>query len=277
MLSPLKQLFSGWGFVPGLLYPLRAVAVLRQQPKLLTYIIVPLLINLILGLVLYWQLIQVSQTSGEMLTNYTQRWLAQSLQTLPELRSIMEPLVNFIAWLGLWFWRLLLLVLTGLILSQMGVLLGSPWYGKLSEQLEQQLLGKLTQQELGLIQDIGRMVAFELKKLFLLIVVGLICFGLNFLPGLGTFFATTIGLILTGILTCLDFFDPPLERRRLRFRGKLKLIIKSLPASAGFGLVTLVCVSIPIVNLVTIPLCIMAGTLFFCERLFPLAFESEKT
>jgi CysZ protein len=78
-----------------------------------------------------------------------------------------------------------------------------------------------------------------------------------------------LGVSTTVTLTCLDFLDPPLERRRLGFRQKLGIIAKSLPQSAGFGLASLLWGSIPLVNLITIPLCVVAGTLFFCEEIHP--------
>ena len=52
-------------------------------------------------------------------------------------------------------------------------------------------------------------------------------------------------------------------------RARLGLIRRSLPASAGFGLVCLGLISIPLVNLLAIPLCVTAGTLFFCDQIWP--------
>jgi CysZ protein len=69
------------------------------------------------------------------------------------------------------------------------------------------------------------------------------------------------------LIACLDFFDPALERRQLRFRRKLGVVRRGLPGTAGFGLVCFGLVSIPLINLLAIPLCITAGTLFFIERL----------
>ena len=40
-----------------------------------------------------------------------------------------------------------------------------------------------------------------------------------------------------------------------------------MPASLGFGLVCFVLVGIPFLNLFAIPLCMAAGTLFFCDRI----------
>lgn len=167
---------------------------------------------------------------------------------------------------------LLLLLVTGFIFLQFGVLLGAPWYGKLSEELELLKLGKLLPMEASLgrtVADVGRAILYELKKLVLLISIGLPLLLFNFLPGIGTAIASIGYLTLTATIVCLDFFDSALERRRLRFRQKLGVVLKSLPASAAFGLVCLALVSVPLINLLAIPVCVAAGTLFFCDRIQP--------
>ena len=176
----------------------------------------------------------------------------------------------------LWILRLLLVLLlllvTGFIFLQFGVLLGSPWYGKLSEELELLKLGKLPPMEASLgrtVQDVGRAILYELKKLVLLISIGLPLLLFNVLPGIGTAIASIGYITLTATIVCLDFFDSALERRRLRFRQKLGVVLKSLPASAAFGLVCLALVSVPLINLLAIPVCVAAGTLFFCDRIQP--------
>jgi CysZ protein len=176
----------------------------------------------------------------------------------------------------LWVLRLvlvlLLLLVTGFIFLQFGVLLGAPWYGKLSEELELLKLGKLPPIESNLgstLRDVGRAILYELKKLVLLVGFGLPLLLFNFLPGIGTAIASIGYITLTGTIVCLDFFDSALERRRLKFRQKLGVVAKSLPASAAFGLVCLALVSVPLINLLAIPVCVAAGTLFFCDRIQP--------
>jgi CysZ protein len=176
----------------------------------------------------------------------------------------------------LWILRLvlvlLLLLVTGFIFLQFGVLLGAPWYGKLSEELELLKLGKLPPMEASLgstVRDVGRAILYELKKLVLLAGFGLPLLLFNFLPGIGTAIASVGYITLTGTIVCLDFFDSALERRRLKFRQKLGVVAKSLPASAAFGLVCLALVSVPLINLLAIPVCVAAGTLFFCDRIQP--------
>jgi CysZ protein len=127
----------------------------------------------------------------------------------------------------------------------------------------------------GFVQDVLRALQFELKKLVLLITVGIACLVLNALPGLGSAIASIGGVTLAATLVCLDFLDAPLERRRLKFSRKLGLIYSNMPATASFGLTSLFLVSIPLLNLLTVPLCVASGTLFFCDRLWPKYFQPK--
>jgi CysZ protein len=126
----------------------------------------------------------------------------------------------------------------------------------------------------GLAGDISRAVLYELKKLSLTIGLGLPLLLLNLLPGVGTAIATIGGVTLASTIVCLDFLDAAQERRRFKFRQKLAMIWRSSPASLSFALICFGLVSIPLLNLLAIPICVMAGTLFFCDRILPLLTKS---
>lgn len=190
-------------------------------------------------------------------------------QSLSWLRVIPNALGLLLLWLLRVVLTLLLLLVTGFILLQFGVLLGSPWYGKLSEELERQKTGQAIVVEVGLVRDIWRAIVFELKKLAIALGLGVPLLALGFVPGLGPLITSVGSITVTGTLTCLDFLDAPLERRRLSFRRKLAIAAKGLPASATFGLVCLALVSVPFINLLAIPVCVAAGTLFVCDRVLP--------
>lgn len=262
----MREILSGFGFLTGASYPFRTLAFLRRHPQLSSYILVPILVNTVIGAFLYVSLFSLgSQFLQEFIVSLTS-WSDNTIANLPDWLKFLDYIISGFAWLVQFLFSLFLLVLTGFLLAQFGVLIGSPWYGKLSEKIEKIRTDRLTVVEVGILRDIGRAVLFELKKVALAIAVGILLFLLNFLPGLGTLIATTGGIALAATLTCLDFLDAPLERRRLKFRDKLGIIWQSLPASAGFSLVCLASISIPLLNLVTIPLCVAAGTLFFCDR-----------
>ncbi len=164
---------------------------------------------------------------------------------------------------------LVLLLVTGFVFLQFGFILGAPFYGKLSESIEQIRTGDVEIVAVSPWREVGRAILYEAKKLVLLVTVGVGLLVLQFLPGVGAVILAVGSVTIGACLTCLDFFDATMERRRLRFRQKLRVVRRSLPASAGFALVCFGLVNIPLINLVGIPLCVAAGSLFCCDRVLP--------
>jgi CysZ protein len=263
------------GLIAGGTYPFRALALFLSKPIFLTYLIFPLLLNIVLGVGLYlgifvpsWQWINVE-------LNDFSNLLTQWVSTLPSWLTFLDELGVGLGWVLRLVLSIGLFLLIGVLLAQFGTLLGAPWYGKLSEQIERFKTNQLEVIEVGVFHDIFRALQYELKKLVLLVVVGGSCLILNTLPGFGSLFATIGEITLAATLVCLDFLDSPLERRRLKFRQKLGLIYQTLPATASFGLVSLFLVSIPLLNLFTVPICVASGSLFFCDRIWPKHFQTK--
>ncbi len=239
----------------GISYHFQALLLLKNNLSLWGYITVPILINVLTGVALYFGLL------------------------IPGLRWIDAAIVNLPTWLtalsGILYvlWSVGVLVLVGFLIVQIGVILGSPWYGQLAEQIEKLQTGELPKEEnfsIGrIISDIGRALMFEVKKLALLLGCSLVMLVLGIaIAPVAAVIAGGVGIILSAILMCLDFFDPALERRRFSFRTKLGWVMRCAPASIGFGLGCVALTSIPILNFLTVPICIVAGTLFFCDRIW---------
>lgn len=316
----------------GATYPLRALWLFLKTPRLRRYILIPILINVVIGATLYAALLfaglraidqllsnvpiwiaQLSQLSGSLsqvglpeqfanlpgwnvhfpsvsfpnLTTHLPHWnisLPHWQVQFPQIRfptiRVPDGLMHWLSTLSgeaiallVWLLRLalslILFLVTGFVLLQFGVLLGAPWYGKLSEELEKLRTGQLRTIEVSPFREVSRAISYEVKKLVITIGFGLPLFLLNFFPGIGTLVASVGGVILAATIVCLDFLDSAVERRRPRFRTKLGIVGRSLPASGSFGVVCLGLVSIPFVNLLAIPICVAAGTLFFCDRILP--------
>ncbi len=261
--------FNCFSIITGATYPIRALNLFWRNRYLWQYLIRPIAINICVGLVLYfslllpgWDLIQDLGRSGEL-------WFEQLIANLPKWLSILEYLFVAISWLFQGIFIVILLLIIGFILSQFGTLLGAPWYGKMSEELERIKTGKVEIIEVNILTDIWRAILFELKKIILMLIVGVPLLLLNFIPTFGSLISSIGGLVLSGIIVCLDFLDSPLERRRLRFREKLRMVWGGFPATVGFSIVCLGLISIPLFNLISIPICVASGTLFFCDRLLP--------
>jgi CysZ protein len=306
--NPIRVVNRGPGsLITGVTYPFRALWLFITTPTLRGYLLTPILINVLLGITVYagllvggFKLIDTVIASIPTWTAEVPHWavhLPDWTVPLPDwLPRLPHWTVSLPSWMHLPDWHphlpdwvadlptwgamllvgllrllltLVLLLLTGFIFLQFGVLLGAPWYGKLSEELEKMRTGQLTLVEVGAVTEIWRAVLYELKKLVLWLGIGMPLLLLGLLPGPGTLVGTIGSITIAATVVCLDFFDSPLERRRLHFRQKLRVVWSSLPASASFALVCLGLVSIPFVNLLAIPVCVAAGTLFVCDRILP--------
>ena len=265
----MKNILSGFGFLTGATYPLRALKLLLNNRSLWPYLIIPILVNFTLGVILYiafllpiWGLMQ------DLMVEIT-AWLDQLIINLPSWLGLLDYVILAFGWLIKIIFTLILFLVIGFVLVQFGSILGAPWYGKLSEELEKIKTGKVEIIEVNILVDIWRAILFELKKLLLMLIMGIPLLLLNLIPTFGNLISAIGGISLTAMIVCLDFLDAPLERRRLRFRQKLSFVWRGFPTTAGFSLVCLALISIPFLNLLIIPVCVASGTLLFCDQALP--------
>jgi CysZ protein len=269
--------------VAGAIYPFQALGLLVRSPQLLSCAIIPIFMNGVLGLALYFGLLLpgwdgINQVSHGLPTGTAQWvaslpvWLSRLLGWLPSGVAFFDDILRIVLAIALF-------IILGLLLVQFGAILAAPWYGSLAEQVERHQLGQLpTSGKVTLgraLQDIGRAIGFQLKKLLLFFCTVPLLLFVNLLPGIGTLISGVGWVALAAIMVFLDFLDPPLERRRLRFRTKFSMVRRTFPASITFGLMLLWLVSIPLLNLLTVPICIVAGTLYCCDYALPQLGEEE--
>ncbi|MEL7038362.1 MAG: EI24 domain-containing protein [Cyanobacteria bacterium J06592_8] len=277
---PPSLIHAPLGLISGFTYPFRTLGLFLRMPKLWGYVIIPIFVNITLGILLYVGLLFPGLNGIENLVltldNQIDSWVAN----LPDWLRYLDVSAVILGWLLRVILVAVLLGIIGFILLQFGVILGSPWYGQLSEKLEELRTGRPAvlppNSVTSIFQDIGRAILFELKKLVLQMAIGLPLLLLNFIPIYGSILFTIGGISLAATITCLDFIDSPLERRRLKFRDKLKMLRLALPASGSFALVCLGLITVPFLNLLAIPVCVGSGTLFFCDRLWPYYFASQE-
>ena len=255
------------GFVTGAGYLVRAGRLLAREKRLWRFLAAPLAVSLVVGLLVYLALLAAATALVGALVG----WLAP---LLPLIASPLGVVLNIIL-------MVLLLWFTGIGIAKFGVILGSPWYGQLAAEIERMSLPadeipEAPQGAAAFARDIGAAVLYEAKKAALVFGIGVPALLLNLVPGVGALAAAGIWTTLGVTTLVLDFLDPALQRRRLRFREKLGVVFSNAPASAGFGGPALLLAGIPLVNLLTVPLCMTAGTLYYIDRVHPkLATRSE--
>jgi len=150
MIKTILKILGGFGTLDGATYPIKALIAFIKNPQLLKYIVIPILVNIVVAIALYsgllyfgWQIVDGVQ--GD-LTIWINQWIANLPQWLGFLTYLASGLILIIRFLLV----IMLLIATGFVLTQFGVLLGAPWYGQLSEQLEKYRTGKVELIELDL-------------------------------------------------------------------------------------------------------------------------------
>lgn len=91
-------------------------------------------------------------------------WLDRLIVDLPQWLSFLQYAISGLVFLFRLILIVILLIATGFVLTQFGVLLGAPWYGQLSEQLEKIRIGKVEIIEINIFSDLARAILYELKN-----------------------------------------------------------------------------------------------------------------
>ena len=130
------------GFIAGATYPFRALSLFYNRPKLRGYIVIPLLVNFVLGILLYVGLLFPGFHAIESLTLLIDTQIDNLVANLPSWLSYLDVVAIFMGLVLRVIFVLALLLIIGFILLQFGVIIGSPWYGQLSEKLEEIKTGK---------------------------------------------------------------------------------------------------------------------------------------
>jgi len=133
----MRKALGGFGLVAGATYPLRSLAVFRRTPRLWSYVAIPILVNFVVGFVLYGGLVFFGWESVEGLITNLSNWLDTLIAQLPAWLGLLKYLIIGIGFLLHLLLVVGLLLIIGFVLVQFGVLLGAPWYGQLSVQLEE--------------------------------------------------------------------------------------------------------------------------------------------
>ena len=159
-----RNIFTGFGFIDGLLYPFKALQLIIKNKKLLQYLVVPIFINIVVGIGVYLLLLQPSLLFFDILENNISVIALSYVNRLPEALGFLLPITSIFVVIIRTVLTVLLFIIVGFIIVQFGSILGSPWYGKLSENIEIIKLGNLELVEVNIFQDILRALLFELKK-----------------------------------------------------------------------------------------------------------------
>ncbi len=229
---------------------------LITQPGIRPLVVIPLLLNLVLfGVISYFAIQQLEGWMG-----YWLAWLPD-WEWLGFIRTLIWGLFA-----GIWLFSY------SFLFVMLGNLIAAPFNGLLSEKVEAHITGRPLPEtpwkELPAIA--GRTILRELQKLLYFIPraigVALLCLILSFIPGINIL-VPFIGFAWGAWWLSMQYIDYPVDNRGQSFRI-LKQGLKQKPGCGyGFGALAVFASTIPVVNILAMPIAVTGGTTLWIKEL----------
>lgn len=239
-------------FSRGFFAPFRSVRVLRSNPRLIQYILIPVLINtLVFSGAVYLGL----NFFGSTVVEY-----------IPQGEAWYWSILYWFLWVVA---VLLTLVLVFFTFTVVGNLLASPFNDLLSERAEEVFSGAVNDEPFSLsrfFRDALQTVLMEAKKMWVFVVVMILILPLNLLPGLGNSIYTVLAVSLTLFFLCFEYLGFVLVRKRQFFREQKNYIFARKFLMLGFSCGVMAMLAIPFFQLLCIPLAVIGATRIWCEE-----------
>ncbi|MDT8444431.1 MAG: EI24 domain-containing protein [Desulfuromonadales bacterium] len=251
MSVPVKRNFMV-NFSRGFFTPFRSVRILRSNPRLIQYILIPFLINAVvfsgavyLGLDFF----------GSTVVGY-----------IPQGEAWYWSAVYWLIWI---IAVLLTAVLVFFSFTVVGNLLASPFNDLLSERTEEVLSGNVNEEPFSLrsfFRDALKTMLMEAKKMGMFVIVMVFILPLNLIPGIGNSIYTLLAVSLTLFFLCFEYLSFVFVRKHQFFRAQKNYIFSRKFLMLGFSSGVLALLSIPFLQLFCIPLAVIGATRLWCEE-----------
>lgn len=159
---------------------------------------------------------------------------------------------------------LIIFVILLMLLYMIAGTLGSPFYDRLSEEVEHIVRGNLPAERPWWINAFWSVLHSAMGGWMWIAVVVLGTF-LNAVPAIGTALELAWTLAGSAFLVAREMLDGPLTRRRLTFREKLEFIWRHFGVLGPFGLTSTLLLWVPLLNFIMLPVAVVGGTLLFLD------------
>lgn len=225
-------------------------AELAFQPGIRRFVALPLLMNILLigGALLF-------------LFNHLGDWIDSWMAQIPEMLS----------WLSYILWPILVLTILATFtyfFSTIANFIAAPFNGLLAEQLEAKLTGKKLsdQSVMNLLKDTPRILGREWRKLmyYLPKAIGLLI--LLFIPALGQTVGPILWFIFAAWMMAIQYCDYPFDNHKVSFHDMKQDLKSNQTKSYGFGMLVSIFTTIPILNLVVMPIAVCGATAMWVDE-----------
>ncbi|WP_026973237.1 sulfate transporter CysZ [Aliagarivorans marinus] len=224
-----------------------------KQPGIRPFVVLPLLVNLLLFFGLY---IYIFYNLGA--------WIDQILAELP----------SWLSWLKWLLWPLItatVLLLTGFSFGILANWIAAPFNGLLAEKVEASLSGE----NLGdttiwaVMKDLPRILKREWQKLWYWLPKALGLLLLFLIPAVGQTIAPLLWFLFTAWMMAIQYIDYPFDNHKVAFANMRDELKQDRLRNLGFGAVVVLLSSVPLVNILVMPIAVAAATAIWVEHYRP--------
>lgn len=249
-MSTLPKANPAQRFATGFFSPFRAGRFLLQQPGLLRFILIPLTINILVFTGAVWGGLHFFNTTV--------------IHHIPQGDAWYWALLTYLVWV---LAILVTMVLVFFAFAVVGNLIASPFNDLLSERTEELVTGNRSTEAFsfgGFLQDAGRTLVEESKKMLAFLVgMGLLLL-CNLLPAVGTLLYAALSILWTLFFLVVEYTGYPAGRKRVGFAGQRRYLARRKLVMLGFGCGLFCLLAIPFLQLLCIPLGVIAATRLWC-------------
>lgn len=225
----------------------RGLGLVLSRPRLLLIGLIPALISGILYTFALVMLIRFLPDLAALVTRFADDWAEW-------LRGTMRVLGG-ITVLGS---GVLVSILT---FTAVTLLIGDPFYEKISELVEDRFGGVPDAVDTGFWPALRRSLADSLKLLGISILVGIPLFLLGLIPVIGQTVIPVLAAAVGGWLLSLELTGVPFQRRGQRLAHRRVVLAKRKPLTLGFGTAVFLTFLIPLGAIFMMPAAIAGATL----------------
>ena len=240
-LSLARQFLSGASLLG------RGLGLVLRSPRLLIIGLVPALVSGILYATALFFLISYLPDLARAVTWFADDW-AEALRSL----------IRVLAGVGLLGVAVLLGILT---FTAVTLLIGDPFYERISELVEDRFGGVPNEVEVGFWRSLGRSLVDSVRLIALSMLVGIPLFALGFLPVIGQTVIPVLGGAVGGWLLAVELTGVPFQRRGQRLAGRRAALAAHRPTALGFGAAVFCCFLIPLGAILLMPAAVAGAAL----------------
>lgn len=243
-------------FTDGIGFFLQGVRWVARNPRWWLFGLIPALIVFVLYAVALYFLGTNLGGLAEWATPFASGWGEAARKTL---RALVGLLIFGIG-----------LVLSVVTFTAVTLIVGEPFYEKLSEKVEESYGEVPSGHELPLWKSIPRSIKDSLITLGYVLLFTIPLFFLGFVPVIGQTVVPVLGALVSGFFLTVELTTLAMERRGMARKNRFALLRRNKASALGFGVLVFLLFLVPLVAVVAMPAAVAGGAIMVRTKLAPV-------